>query len=64
MSDEVIVFVSRGITAGCCNPDSYGTICVGCNQCGRFNAAGEPKSDTTPRAGEKTLFDWLEAGAA
>lgn len=27
--------MSIAITADCVNPDSYGLICVGCNQCGR-----------------------------
>ena len=35
---EVIgAFIDYGVTKDCVNPDSYGTICVKCNQCGRFN---------------------------
>lgn len=33
MSNQIIC---RGVADNCCNPDSYGMICVGCNQCGRF----------------------------
>ena len=28
--------ISIGVTDNCKNPESYGTICVRCNQCGRF----------------------------
>ena len=27
---------SMGVPDNCKNPESYGTICVRCNQCGRF----------------------------
>lgn len=26
-----------GVVENCKNPESYGTICVKCNQCGRFD---------------------------
>ena len=26
-----------GVVENCKNPESYGTICVRCNLCGRFN---------------------------
>ena len=29
--------LSIGVTENCKNPDSYGTICVRCNLCGRFD---------------------------
>lgn len=29
--------VDIGVTENCKNPDSYGVICVWCNECGRFN---------------------------
>lgn len=29
-------FIDFAPTKGCNNPDSYGTICVQCNKCGRF----------------------------
>lgn len=25
------------VDENCTNPETYGNICVGCNQCGRFN---------------------------
>jgi len=33
-------YVCRSVLADCVNPDSYGIICVGCNQCGRMNEDG------------------------
>ncbi len=39
MTDEEpnIAYICKGISENCINPDSYGYICVGCNQCGRFD---------------------------
>ncbi len=44
MSDEeikgeepYISCICKGISENCVNPDSYGYICVLCNQCGRFD---------------------------
>lgn len=31
-------FIDIGVSRNCVNPDSYGYICVKCNQCGRFDA--------------------------
>ena len=33
-----MIHVSLGAMKNCVNPDSYGVICVRCNQCGRFDA--------------------------
>lgn len=33
---SIPVFVDYTVTDECKNPDSYGTICVKCNECGRF----------------------------
>ena len=35
--------ISIGVTDNCKNPESYGTICVRCNLCGRFD---KPKENT------------------
>lgn len=29
--------VDIGVSENCKNPDSYGMICVWCNECGRFD---------------------------
>ena len=29
--------IDIGVTENCKNPDSYGMICVWCNECGRFD---------------------------
>ena len=31
------IHICYSVTKGCKNPDSYGEICVRCNQCGRLN---------------------------
>jgi len=31
------VHISLAVIDGCKNPDSYGEICVWCNECGRFD---------------------------
>jgi len=31
-----MMHVDIGVTENCKNPDSYGMICVCCNECGRF----------------------------
>ena len=36
MSGDNFAFIDYGVTKDCANPDSYGMICVQCNQCGRF----------------------------
>lgn len=42
---------SMGVAPSCKNPDSYGTICVRCNQCGRFNATKHDcKTETQAKA--------------
>ena len=44
------------------NPDSYGTICVRCNQCGRFNATKHDcKTETQAKAVESNIFHDLLA---
>jgi hypothetical protein len=40
---KAMIDVCCGVTAECVNPDSYGEICVGCNQCGRFTRLDRPK---------------------
>lgn len=43
---EVIgMFIDYGVTKDCVNSDSYGEICVKCNQCGRFNKKEKEKED-------------------
>ena len=36
---------SIGVTDNCKNPESYGTICVKCNMCGRFNKPKQTNAD-------------------
>ena len=53
-----MIHVSLGVTPNCKNPDSYGTICVRCNQCGRFNATesdckAEKQAETVANTHEK-----------
>ena len=37
----------------CKNPDSYGEICVQCNQCGRFNEDRENGKEEQGEEGEQ-----------
>ena len=34
-----------GVTDNCKNPESYGTICVKCNRCGRFDKPKQTNAD-------------------
>ena len=41
-----MIFIDYPVTKDCVNPDSYGEICVKCNQCGRFDKAeGQEEGD-------------------
>ena len=36
------MFIDRAPSENCVNPESYGMLCVGCNQCGRIEKEGKP----------------------
>jgi hypothetical protein len=46
--------IDYAVMKNCINPDSYGTICVGCNACGRIN------KDTQKEAELKLYKDLLQ----
>ena len=37
MTQETVMHFDYAPTKDCNNPDTYGEICVKCNQCGRFD---------------------------
>jgi len=39
-----ILFVDYAPIEGCVNPDTYGAVCVQCNQCGRFDEKKESEN--------------------
>lgn len=40
-----MMHIDIGVSENCKNPDSYGVICVGCNECGRFNNESLPTEE-------------------
>ena len=65
-----ILHLCIGTVKECVNPDSYGCICVRCNQCGRFNAVPQvepekpvkPKQGYTPPEGQLSMFEGRAMG--
>ena len=54
-----------GVTENCKNPESYGTICVRCNQCGRFDKPKQTNADRIRAMSDEELQKFLlefEAG--
>lgn len=49
------IFTDIAVTDNCKNPDSYGEICVRCNECGRF---GEQKM--TRAEAIKIFREWID----
>jgi len=43
--NKIHIRVCMGALPNCKNFDSYGVICVECNQCGRFNPPKQEKQD-------------------
>ena len=37
--------IDYAVMANCLNPASYGTICVGCNACGRIDESTQKQSE-------------------
>ena len=51
---------SIGVTENCKNPESYGTICVRCNQCGRFNKTSYNDCNTEKQLNSVVNSELLE----
>ncbi len=49
--------VCIGVVENCKNPESYGTICVKCNMCGRFNK--QTNADRIRAMSDEELADFL-----
>lgn len=52
--------LSIGVTENCKNPESYGTICVRCNQCGRFNKTSYNDCNTEKQLNSVVNSELLE----
>lgn len=51
--------ISIGVTDNCKNPESYGTICVKCNMCGRFDKPKQTNADRIRAMSDEELAKWL-----
>ena len=51
--------ISIGVTDNCKNPESYGTICVKCNLCGRFDKPKQTNADRIRAMTDEELADFL-----
>jgi len=45
MNEPIIAHIDYAPAPGCSNSDTYGEICVKCNQCGRFNEPTQKKGE-------------------
>ena len=48
-----------GVTENCKNPESYGTICVKCNMCGRFDKPKQTNADRIRAMSDEELAEFL-----
>lgn len=51
--------ISIGVTDNCKNPESYGTICVKCNMCGRFDKPKQTNADRIRAMSDEELAHFI-----